>query len=92
MMEPEILDVFNGFCQITGKSRSSIINEMLRPSLPTLQKLIELNLRMKLRSLSNGEADQLEILEGLNDIEEKLLTPLEQLPNVIDKLQSKIKD
>ena len=47
MMDSDILDTLDALAMLNGSSRSHLLNELLRPSIPALNELIDLSERMK---------------------------------------------
>lgn len=92
MMDPEVLAVFDSFCQVTGGSRSSVIHEFLEPAVPALKELIALELRMKLNALSGSDDAKSIALDELSSLEKDLLKPLDNLPGIIRDIQGRLKD
>lgn len=88
MMSPDLLEVLDGFCALTGKTRSALIDDLLRPSVPSLNELIQLQLKMKLKEMSGGSVST--PLESLDKLEQQLLKPLNELPGVIKNIHKNI--
>lgn len=84
MIDSDILDTLDALCALNGSSRSHLLNEMLRPSLPALNELLDLSHRMKEQANPEKTA---QTLKTLNHIETQLNKPIEQIPNYIKGLQ-----
>ena len=83
MLDEDILHTLNELAALNGSSRSHLLNELLRPSIPALNELIDLSERMK------KQADQEKnehTLKSLSNIEEKLSKPIKQIPDYIKGL------
>lgn len=90
MMSPDLLEVLDNFCSLTGKTRSALVDELLRPAVPSLNELIQLQLKMKLKAMSGGSSAA--ALKSLDKLESQLLNPLNELPGVIKNIQKDIED
>lgn len=78
MMDADIVDTLDSFAILNGSSRSHVLNELLRPSMPALQELLELSHHMK-----NNPDSIPESIESLDKLEEQLNKPVEQIPAYI---------
>lgn len=85
MMDKDVLETLDAFRQINGASRSHMLNELLRPSLPSLNELIKLHYRMK----TDPELDTAAACDTLTAIENKLSGPVSQLPEYIRSIENK---
>lgn len=90
MMSPDLLDVLDNFCALTGKTRSSLVDDLLRPAVPSLNELIQLQLKMKLKEMSGGSSSA--ALKSLDKLQSQLTKPLNELPGVIKNIQKDIED
>ena len=84
MLDEDILNALNELAALNGSSRSHLLNELLRPSIPALNELIDLSQRMKEQANPEKTA---QTLKTLNHIETQLNKPIEQIPNYIKGLQ-----
>lgn len=80
MMDEDIIETLDRLRALNGASRSHLLNELLRPSLPALNELIELSLRMQSEANTEKTAKS---LKTLDDIESKLTKPMSQIPDYI---------
>lgn len=83
MMDSDILDTLDALAMLNGSSRSHLLNELLRPSIPALNELIDLSERMK-KEANQEKTDQ--TLKTLSNIEERLSKPIKQIPEYIKGL------
>lgn len=84
MMDSDIIDALDAFAMMNKTNRSHVLNELLRPSLPALNELLDLAYRMKQQ---NDEQKNTQTLKTLNQIESQLTKPLKQIPDYIKGLQ-----
>lgn len=80
MLDEDILNTLNELAALNGSSRSHLLNELLRPSIPSLNELIDLSVRMKKEADEDKIAHSLKTLDG---IESKLTKPIAQIPDYI---------
>lgn len=78
-MEKDIVDVLDAFAAMNQRSRTFVIHELLRPSMPALRELLKLSGDLKTMS----DADRLIALSKLADMEEKLSTTVLAMPDHI---------
>ena len=83
MLDEDILNTLNELAALNGSSRSHLLNELLRPSIPSLNELIDLSERMK-KEANQEKTEQ--TLKTLSNIEEKLNKPVKQIPDYIKGL------
>lgn len=83
MMDSDILDTLDALGVLNGSSRSHLLNELLRPSIPALNELIDLSERMK-KEANQEKTEQ--TLKTLSNIEEQLNKPVKQIPDYIKGL------
>lgn len=83
MMDSDILDTLDALVMLNGSSRSHLLNELLRPSIPALNELIDLSERMK-KEANQEKTEQ--TLKTLSNIEEQLNKPVKQIPDYIKGL------
>ncbi len=83
MLDEDILSTLNELAALNGSSRSHLLNELLRPSIPALNELIDLSERMK-KEANQEKTDQ--TLKTLSNIEERLNKPVKQIPDYIKGL------
>ena len=79
-IEVEILEVLDAFAKMNNRSRTYLINEMLRPSLPALKSLLKVSDDLKAMS----DVDRLTALAKLTNIDEKLSTNARNMPKHLD--------
>ena len=83
MLDEDILNTLNELAALNGSSRSHLLNELLRPSIPALNELIDLSERMK-KEANQEKTDQ--TLKTLSNIEERLSKPVKQIAEYIKGL------
>ena len=66
----ETLEVIDAFAKMNDRSRTYVIEELLKPSLPALRQLLKLSDELKTMS----DADRLTALAKLTNMDEKLST------------------
>ena len=76
----ETLDVIDAFAKMNDRSRTYVIEELLKPSLPALRQLLKLSDDLKTMS----DADRLTALAKLTNTEEKLASNARALPGHIE--------
>lgn len=84
MIDSDILDTLDALCALNGSSRSHLLNEMLRPSIPAIHELLELSHRMKEQA---DPEKTVQTLKTLSHIETQLNKPIQQIPNYIKGIQ-----
>lgn len=78
-MEKDIVDVLDTFAAMNQRSRTFVIHELLRPSIPALKQLI-----VEFERLSHmTDTERLTALTKLTNIEEKLSTTVRAMPDHI---------
>ena len=73
----ETLKVIDDFALMNNRSRTYVIEELLKPSLPALRELLKLSDDLKTMT----DADRLTALAKLTNIEEKLTSTAHSMPN-----------
>lgn len=81
MLDADILDTLDAMASLNGSSRSHLLNELLRPSIPALQELIELSVRMQKKTPKD------ETLKALDNLEAQLTKPVQQIPEYLKGLE-----
>ena len=76
----ETLEVIDAFAKMNDRSRTYVIEELLKPSLPALRQLLKLSDQLKTMS----DADRLTALAKLTNIDEKLSTNARNMPKHLD--------
>ena len=76
-IEVEILEVIDAFAKMNNRSRTYLINELLRPTLPSLLSLLKVSDDLKAMS----DVDRLTALAKLTQTEEKLTNTTRNMPN-----------
>ena len=79
-MEKDIVDVLDAFAAMNQRSRTFVIHELLRPSMPALRELLKLSDELKTMS----DSDRLTALAKLTNIEEKLTSNARSMPNHLE--------
>lgn len=75
-LELETLEVIDAFARLTDRSRTYVIEALLQPSLPALREL----LAMPEKLTAMNDVDRLAALAKLHETEEKLTSPVRNLP------------
>jgi len=76
----ETLEVIDAFAAMNGRSRTYVIEELLKPSLPALRQLLKLSDDLKTMS----DADRLTALAKLTSTEEKLSSTVRAMPDHLE--------
>ena len=79
-IEVEILEVLDAFAKMNNRSRTHLVNELLRPSLPALRSLLKVSDDLKTMS----DVDRLTALAKLSNTEEKLTNTTRNMPNHLE--------
>ena len=72
----ETLEVIDAFAAMNDRSRTYVIEELLKPSLPALRQLLKLSDDLKTMS----DADRLTALAKLTHVEDKLTNNARNMP------------
>lgn len=75
-LELETLEVIDAFAQLTDRSRTYVIESLLKPALPALREL----LAMPDKLTAMNDVDRLAALAKLHETEEKLTNTVRNLP------------
>lgn len=78
----ETLRVIDDFALMNNRSRTYIIEELLKPSVPALRELLKLSDDLKTMS----DVDRLTALSKLTNIEEKLAATVRRMPNCLEEI------
>ena len=76
----ETLEVIDAFAAMNDRSRTYVIEELLKPSLPALRQLLKLSDDLKTMS----DADRLIALAKLTSTEEKLTNSARNMPKHLE--------
>lgn len=76
----ETLEVIDAFAAMNDRSRTYVIEELLKPSLPALRQLLKLSDDLKTMS----DADRLTALAKLTSTEEKLANLSRNMPKHLE--------
>lgn len=76
----ETLEVIDAFAAMNDRSRTYVIEELLKPSLPALRQLLKLSDDLKTMS----DADRLTALAKLTSTEEKLTNSTRNMPKHLE--------
>lgn len=76
-MEKDILDVIDAFAAMNQRSRTFVIHELLRPSMPALRELLKISDELNLMT----DAVRLNTLTKLINAEEKLVNAARNMPD-----------
>ena len=79
-MSLEILEVIDAFAKMNDRSRTYVIEELLKPSLPALRELLKLS--DKLHGMS--DADRLTAIAKLTNTADKLANTARNMPAHIE--------
>ena len=79
-IEVETLEVLDAFAKMNNRSRTHIVNDLLRPSLPALRSLLKVSDELKTMS----DVDRLTALAKLASTEEKLANATRNMPNNLE--------
>ena len=75
-IEVEILEVLDAFAKMNNRSRTYLVNELLRPTLPSLLALLKVSDDLKAMS----DVDRLTALSKLTQTSEKLANMTRSMP------------
>lgn len=76
----ETLEVIDAFAAMNDRSRTYVIEELLKPSLPALRQLLKLSDDLKTMT----DADRLTALAKLTSTEEKLTNSTRNMPKHLE--------
>lgn len=76
----ETLEVIDAFAAMNDRSRTYVIEELLKPSLPALRQLLKLSDDLKTMT----DADRLTALAKLTSTEEKLANSARNMPKHLE--------
>lgn len=79
-IEVEILEALDAFAKMNNRSRTHIVNDLLRPSLPALKSLLKVSDDLKAMS----DVDRLTALAKLANTEEKLTNSTRNMPKHLE--------
>lgn len=79
-IEVEILEVLDAFSKMNNRSRTYLINELLRPTLPSLINLLKVSDDLKAMS----DVDRLTALSKLTQTSDKLASISRSMPDHIE--------
>ena len=79
-IEVETLEVLDAFAKMNNRSRTHLINELLRPVLPSLKNLLKVSDDLKTMS----DVDRLTALAKLANTEEKLTNSTRNMPKHLE--------
>lgn len=78
-LEVETLEVIDAFAKMNDRSRTYVIEELLKPSLPALRELLSLFDELKTMT----DADRLTVLAELSVMQDKLFGAVRAMPHHI---------
>lgn len=81
-MEEELLDVLDAFAEMNGRTRTFVIHELLKPSLPMLKELLKLSKEVSLMS----DADRLLAFQKMQIAENDLQEIADDLPGYVKEI------
>ena len=76
-MEKDIVDVIDAYAAMCQRSRTFVIHELLRPSMPSLRTLLEVSEELNMMT----DAVRLNTLTKLINAEEKLVNAARNMPD-----------
>lgn len=76
-MEKDIVDVIDAFAAMNQRSRTFVIHELLRPSMPALRELLKISDELNTMT----DAVRLNTLTKLINAEEKLVNAARNMPD-----------
>lgn len=79
-LETDIVDVIDAFAEMNKRSRTHVIHELLRPSVPALKQLLKQYDHLSKMS----DSERLTALAKLNHIEEKLTNNARNMPKYLE--------
>lgn len=81
-LETDIVDVIDAFAEMNKRSRTHVIHELLRPSVPALKQLLKEYDRLSKMT----DSERLTALAKLTHVEEKLSGTVRAMPDHLEGL------